>query len=182
MYFVCYVVLARQNVILPVHWLNDHNLLMVKYINQRLNSNQKVLAYYSQNEFNEIECGRSPKDFQPKFGLSMNVTFPDDGCYYVLPKKCFETMDDAKHFVETRRRIPPAVYNEDREQEQPIPNTAKNSLDTISTSETAESDHSQDQLLSESSSREINVEVHGTINVQANVTASDSIQGTTISF
>lgn len=125
MYLVCYVILARQNAIFPVHWLKDHTSLMVKYMNQRLNPNQKVLAYYSQNEFNQIEGGRSPMDFQPNFGLNMSVEYPADGCYLVLPNRSFETLDEAKHFAETRRPIPPAIYNEDREHEQPIPNTVQ---------------------------------------------------------
>lgn len=136
MYFVCYIILARENAIFPVNWLRDHNLLTVKYINQRLNSNQQVLAYYSQSRFNEIENGRSSMDFQPNFGLSLQATFPDDGCYFVLPKKCFETIDEAKHFIETRRRVQPRVYNENRLDEQPIPDVT-HELDATSTSESS---------------------------------------------
>lgn len=81
MYFVCYIVLARQNAIFPVHWLKDHELLMVKYINQRLNSNQKVLAYYLQNESDQIENGRPPMDFQPNFGPNSVLLMVATSCY-----------------------------------------------------------------------------------------------------
>lgn len=68
----------------------------------------------------------SPKDFQPNFDLSMDVSFPEEGCYFVLPKKCFETLDEARVFAKSRRNIRPALYNESREYEQPIPSVAQN--------------------------------------------------------
>lgn len=125
MFFVCYVILARKNVVFPMHWFKDHNLLMVKYINQRLNSNQRLLAYYSGNSFNQIENGLSPNEFQPNFDLSMDVSFPEEGCYFVLPKKCFETLNEAIIFANSRRNIRPALYNESREYEHPIPNVSQ---------------------------------------------------------
>lgn len=124
MYLVCYVILARTNAIFPVNWIKDNKSQIVKYINRGLNSNQKLLGYFSQRRFNEIQNGQNPSDFQPNFSLPMGTEFPGDGCYFVLPKKCFENLAEASSLVDGHRNNPPPVYNEERERERPFPNVS----------------------------------------------------------
>lgn len=137
MFYVCYVLKAEKNAVFPANWLKDHRKQLEKYINSSLNKNQQLLAYYSQEQLDQIENGRSAIDFRPNFQLSMDVDFPNDGCYLVLPKKYFDRFGDAKFFAEHRRNIQPAVYNERRVRQAPAPNVSQgnninNSLDNSS--------------------------------------------------
>lgn len=89
MFYVCYIVKARKYAVFPANWLKDHKNQLKKFINSGLNSNQSLLAYYSQTQSEEIESGRSVLECPPDFELNTNVDFPADGCYMVIPKKCF---------------------------------------------------------------------------------------------
>lgn len=93
MFFACYIVLARTHAVVPAHWLKDYERQMAKYVNLGLNRNQKLLAYYSQKQIDEIESGRSALDlaldYPPNFRLNMGAVFPADGCYEVILYKCF---------------------------------------------------------------------------------------------
>lgn len=126
MYYVCYVVGARRNAVFPANWLKDHRKQLEKFINQSLNKNQQLLAYYSQEQLNHVENGQSPIDFRPDFQLSTNVEFPATGCYHVLPKRFFSLFDEAKSFAEHNRNVPPAVYDERRLCKVPLPNISQN--------------------------------------------------------
>lgn len=95
MFFVCYVVKAGRYGVFPANWLKDYRTLFEKYINNSLNSNQRLLAYYSQEQLDQIENGQSPINFQPNFQLSINLKFPATACYLVLPKKYFDQFDEA---------------------------------------------------------------------------------------
>lgn len=89
MFYVCYVVKARIYVVIPANWIKDHEKQVAKYINLGLNRFQELLAYYSQKQIDEINGGRSILEFAPNFELSTAVMFPADGCYKVIPSKCF---------------------------------------------------------------------------------------------
>lgn len=89
MFYVCYVVKDRKYGVFPAIWLKDHKRQLAKYINMGLNSNQALMAYYSEPQLQQIESGSSALDYEPNFHLSMDVIFPAEGCYLVIPKKFF---------------------------------------------------------------------------------------------
>lgn len=122
MYYVCYVVGVRKNALFPANWLKGHRQLLEKFVNNSLNKNQLLLAYYSQEQLDQIENGRSPVDFRPDFQLNINVEFPATGCYHVLPKRFFANFAEAKLFSENHRNVPPPVYDQRRQNESPFPN------------------------------------------------------------
>lgn len=117
--------MARENAIFPINWIKDSRTELVKYVNCGLNTNQKLLAYFSQTRFIEIQNGANPLNFTPNFNLSMNIQFPGDGCYLVLQKMCFGNFNDASRYIDGHRNVTPPVYNEIRQQERPFPNISQ---------------------------------------------------------
>lgn len=84
MYYVVFLVKPRKYIVIPHNWLRDgDNLIMEKFINQGLNSNQKHLCFWSEEGF----------DGAPNFNANVADEFPSgeqQACYicYVLKFKC----------------------------------------------------------------------------------------------
>lgn len=89
MFYVCYIVNAQKYSVFPAHWLKDHRRQLTKYINNGLNSGQRLLAFYSKIMLDEIENGRLAAECLPNFQASLNCVFPAEGCYMVIPKKYY---------------------------------------------------------------------------------------------
>lgn len=80
MYFIVYVVGAREHVIIPVHWVNNYKAVFEKSIKYALNSNQKHLCFYTPTA--DINVGAKHK---PNFHLPV-------GCAIVNGDCCFHGM------------------------------------------------------------------------------------------
>lgn len=67
--------------------------------------------------------------------LNMDVVFPATGCYLVKPKRYFDRFDAAKNYIRLHRNVQPAIYNERRVRELPIPNIEQDDSDDDSDSD-----------------------------------------------
>lgn len=48
-YFVVYFIEAEKYLVIPKHWIFQHEIALQKFINYSLNSNQIFMCYYAQN-------------------------------------------------------------------------------------------------------------------------------------
>lgn len=81
MYFVIYIIGAREHAIIPIHWVNNYKNMLEKSIKYAINPSQAHLCYYSTNI---DENGRT--DQQSNFRLPIKRAVPVDGecCFHVL--------------------------------------------------------------------------------------------------
>lgn len=81
MYFIAYVIGAREHMIIPIQWVNDHKIVLEKSIKYAINSNQTHLCYFSAQI---VENGRVNQ--KPNFHLPIERAIPFDGecCFHVL--------------------------------------------------------------------------------------------------
>lgn len=81
MYFIIYIIGAREHVIIPVHWVNNYKTVIEKSMKYSINSNQTHLCYYSTNIDENDQT-----DEQPNFHLAVAQAVPVDGecCFHAL--------------------------------------------------------------------------------------------------
>lgn len=122
-YFVVYLNILKRNVILPASWIQNIDIHYEKFINNGLNSSQTYRCFHTTNEDAFIE-GRPDGEYHVDFSLRLieegNLE-NYEGCFLGKIKKFKRSYDDAVEYMERRRNQPPALYNENRLNEQPIP-------------------------------------------------------------
>lgn len=148
MFVIVYLVESKAHTVIPQEFifkLNQENLC-----NDGVNSNQHRLIYFSKEIFDLLQNGVDPQAFVPKFYIPVTNAYPlPDGvvetcfiarlknfwgkCELIFKKKQLNlterwifarisvSFDDALAHVERMRPLLPAMYNEAREFEEPIP-------------------------------------------------------------
>lgn len=85
MFFVMYLPTLKENVIIPVEWINDVGQHLEKFINNGLNKNQRYLLYYTTKEAAFIG-DRPDKNYSPDFNRALvtkvNRNGEFDGCFF----------------------------------------------------------------------------------------------------
>lgn len=81
MYFVVYIRKLKKNVVLPSKWIRDIDDHLEKFINYGINSSQKFLCYYTNNEAAFDNEMRPNPNFQPNFATRMIDEIDIDGQY-----------------------------------------------------------------------------------------------------
>lgn len=81
MYFVVYIRKLQKNVVLPATWIRDIDDHLEKFINYGINSSQKFLCYYTNNEAAFDDEMHSHPDFKPNFAARMIDEIDTDGQY-----------------------------------------------------------------------------------------------------
>lgn len=74
MFYVVYLIDAKKFLTIPAHWLrNGLGVILEKFVDKGVNSNQKHLCYWSKY-YDAVE----------KFGIGVSTEFPcrgDEACY-----------------------------------------------------------------------------------------------------
>lgn len=86
MYFVVYLLNDRINIIVPKTWIRDSDEQMEKFVNRGLNSNQKILCFWSQNPFAFDSNGRPKMEFFPNSNKQA-TNFPEEGWHLCKLKR-----------------------------------------------------------------------------------------------
>lgn len=81
MYYIVYLLKPKKNVVIPMPWVSEGKKHLEKFVNNAINCNQIYLCYYSQEDHALLDEQPNP-DFVPDFRSSMNIDFPNTGCYY----------------------------------------------------------------------------------------------------
>lgn len=87
MYFVVYFIRAEKYLVIPKHWIYQHEIALQKFINYSLNSNQKFMCYYAQS----VEESRLSQH-APNFLAPFVHKFPfngEEGRFDGLMRRCF---------------------------------------------------------------------------------------------
>lgn len=144
MYFVAHFLKSGKHVVVPKTWIHDIDVHWEKFVNNSLNRNQRFLCFYTESDEAYGEDGKPNGDFVPDFGLDVDPDFPKNGCYtvkltyykgkkygtsvqmwfYFKFKPFSECYAAALNIVSRRRSVAPALYNERRLVEIPIPNVS----------------------------------------------------------
>lgn len=81
MYFVAYLVNERMHIVVPHSWISGVNAHIAHFINRGINSNIKVLVFWTNNDEAFNANGAPRVDYQPNQNASLTSTFPNDGWY-----------------------------------------------------------------------------------------------------
>lgn len=147
MYFVVFIFDSGSHHIIPTTWVKDMEENWQKFINRGLNSSQKFTVYFSNRDEAMIH-DQPDMNYEPVFTNEAKV-FPQEGCYYAKILKYFgkiyfsfkynfkfskvllnneykfyfslDKYEDAQQYKSKRRDLPPAIYNENRLKEKPVP-------------------------------------------------------------
>lgn len=80
MFYVVYLVDAKKYLVIPCSWLRDgEGVILEKFVDYGLNSNQKHLCYWSRHD-----------GVVADFGIDISTGFPcrqDEACYYCFVLK-----------------------------------------------------------------------------------------------
>ncbi|XP_055308955.1 uncharacterized protein LOC129572867 [Sitodiplosis mosellana] len=123
MYFVVYIVDLNTTLILPSTWVRDIDDHIEKFINLSLNTAQSFLCFYTNDEEAFEENGAPKMDYPANFDLQSRTDFDGPGCFIAKLKHFKVSYGDAVKYMEKHRNIAPAIYNEARLVEMPIPVT-----------------------------------------------------------
>lgn len=66
MYFVVYFVKAKKHLVIPKHWVFEHETALEKFINYSLNSNQSHMCYFA-NDVDQTSLLWHTPDFEAPF-------------------------------------------------------------------------------------------------------------------
>lgn len=124
MYYVVYLANLEQDhkhVVFPISWMRESNIMLQKFVEQRINKNQMHVFFWS-NEKNDD--GKPNNNVQPNFNLPVEKKFPpvNDGCFLGQPVKFYCDYDEAIACQNRLRDVPPGLYNIVRMTEKPVPN------------------------------------------------------------
>lgn len=128
MYFVVFLKALKKNVVLPTSWIENITNHFEKFLNYSLNSSQTFRCFHTTDEDAFIES-RPNEEYQVDFSLELIEQENGEnykGCFLGQIKKFKWTYDDAVQYMERQRNKPPAIYNENRLNEQPIPEILNN--------------------------------------------------------
>lgn len=87
MYFVVYVVGSNTLVIVPSSWIQDIDEHLEKFINRSLNTAQRFVCFYTNDE-NAFESNGAPNmDYPANFNMPYRNDFDGPGCFIVRLKR-----------------------------------------------------------------------------------------------
>lgn len=86
MYFIVFLVKDRKTIIVPKNWIKNIDEQIEKFINNGLNSNQRMLCFWT-DDVAAFENGKPKHDFllDPKYGLA--ESFPATGWHICKIKR-----------------------------------------------------------------------------------------------
>lgn len=81
---------SKKNVIVPINWIKGAEDQWDKFVNYGVNSNQKFICFFTMAHDSMDENGKPYIDYPPNFQASMQIDFPEEGCYFakILKFKC----------------------------------------------------------------------------------------------
>lgn len=90
MFYVAYLIGFRRYIVIPTSWVYESDKILEKFVNNRLNSNQKILCFWSSVDGALNEEFVPNWDFIPNFSAPRATTYPcEQGCYIVFIRKFF---------------------------------------------------------------------------------------------
>ncbi|XP_055309118.1 uncharacterized protein LOC129573007 [Sitodiplosis mosellana] len=126
-YFVVFLRELRKNVVLPATWIKDIDKHYEKFMNNSLNSAQQHLCFYNSNAEAQID-GRPDENVVPDFN--------SEHCFHGKLKHYHVRYEDAVEFMNHLRHVEPAVYNQRRLNELPIPDLESQLTETTDFTDT----------------------------------------------
>lgn len=79
MFYVVFLVEPKIHVVIPTSWILNSEENWEKFVKNSLNSTQKFLCFWSENERTQINGHPNP-NYKPNFN-TLNHVFPAEGCY-----------------------------------------------------------------------------------------------------
>lgn len=136
--------------IVPKQWVKDIKLHKEKFYNNSLNHSQIFTCYYT-NDRNAFDDDGYPKlDYAANFQVGFRNNFNDEGLFRIKLKQYKSSKESAIQYVASHRNIAPGLYNEQRLQEEPIPDGNHEELipndDVIGNEETVRDDDGENEL------------------------------------
>ncbi|XP_055308540.1 uncharacterized protein LOC129572578 [Sitodiplosis mosellana] len=116
MYFVIFILGAKQNVIVPHSWINDIELYLEEFMNNGVRSNTKFKTFWSEEEEAMSADGIPLASYMPiRFDtLAMRrrvFRFPEEGWYDCKIRHVNLSFAEAVSYNKKRRRTSPVCYN-----------------------------------------------------------------------
>lgn len=87
MYFVVYIVDLKTCVILPTSWVQDIDDHIEKFINRSLNTSQRFLCFYTNDEIAFENNGAPKLDYPANFNMQHRNDFDGPGCFIARLKR-----------------------------------------------------------------------------------------------
>lgn len=82
MYFLVYIIDARESVVVSAKWIKDISKHIEKFINHGLNRNQEFTVFWTNRVDAYDENGLPEPSFKPNFNPTpFKPTFPEEGIY-----------------------------------------------------------------------------------------------------
>lgn len=149
MYYVVYLIGIQRNIVVPIKWVRNGEEYLERYVDKSLNTTHTHLCFWRADA---VENGKPNPNYVPNFSATIQHEFPcDEGVYQcsivkfkseyrIIQMICVmsvllwltsllfftENYEDALSYSEKIRKRAPAVYNQNRLLEVPIPNLMQN--------------------------------------------------------
>lgn len=82
MYFVVYFIELNKNVILPTSWIRGIDDHFEKFMNKSLNTTQKFLCFYTNDETAFEDNGAPNIDYPADFSMALRNDFNGPGSFF----------------------------------------------------------------------------------------------------